>query len=117
MLRRSKLFVTTAVAGVLLIMAAGAHASAGAKKGDTATTLDVLSTVSLAGTQLKPGSYRVTADETKVTFALNGKVVAEAAAQWKDGKAKAQFSAIVATDGKIKQIRFAGNDRYLEITD
>ena len=117
MLRRSKCLVWCAVAGLILMTAAGAGAFAAGKKGDATTTVDVLSTVSLGSKQLKPGSYQVTADETTVKFALNGKVVAEAAAQWKDDTGKAKFSTIVANDGKIRQIRFAGKDRYLEITD
>ena len=117
MLRRSKWFAMTALAGLILMTATGAHASAAGKKGDATTTLDVLNKVSLGSTELKPGTYQVTAAESKVTFKLNGKVVAEAAAQWKDGDAKAKFSAIVAANGKIKEIRFAGNDRYLEVTD
>lgn len=117
MLRRSKCFVMTAVAGVVLMIASGAHAFAAGKKGAAATTLDVLNVVSLGSKQLKPGTYEVTADDTKVKFALDGKVVAEAAAQWKDGGAKSKYSTILASDGKIKEIRFAGKDRYLEITE
>lgn len=107
----------TAVAVMILMMATGAGASAAGKKGDAATTVDILNAVSLGSQQLKPGTYEVTADDTKVKFALNGKVVAEAAAQWKDGGAKSKYSTIVATSGKIKEIRFAGKDRYLEITE
>jgi len=107
----------SAVAVVILMMTTGAGASAAGKKGDAATTVDILNVVSLGSKQLKPGTYEVTADDTKVKFALNGKVVAEAAAQWKDGSTKAKYSTVMASEGKIKEIQFAGKDRYLEITD
>ena len=43
--------------------------------------------------ELKPGTYRVTADDSKVTLTLDGKVVAEAPVQWKDETNKPQVFA------------------------
>jgi hypothetical protein len=100
-----------------LMVAVAAYASAPAKDaGTTKETMEIWNPVSLAGTPLKPGTYVVTADDTKVTFARNGKVVAEAAAQWKDRASKARSSTIVANEGKIKEIHFAGKARYLEVS-
>jgi hypothetical protein len=116
MLHRKTGIALTAMAGLMLAMTVAAYASAPAKdNGKTTETMEIWNAVSLAGTQLKPGSYVVTAADSKVTLALNGKVVAEASVQWKDRASKARSSTIVASDGKIKEIHFAGKARYLEV--
>lgn len=118
MLHRRMSLALTIAAGLILAIPLAAHAFAPAKNPNaTTTTVDIFNAVLLAGKQLKPGTYVVTADDTKVTLALNGKVVAEAPAQWKDRAGKAQNSTVVEIEGKIKQIHFAGKARYLEITD
>ncbi len=87
-------------------------------KNDKATTgeVDILTTVTLAGKQLKPGSYRVTADDSKVTVSLGGKVVAEAPVEWKDETTKPRYSNIVTTDDQVKEIHFNGKMRYVAIS-
>jgi hypothetical protein len=79
------------------------------------TQVDVLSTITLAGKQLKPGSYVVKADDSKVTLLLNGKVVAEAPVEWKDETNKPKYSQIVTTDSQVKEIHFSGKMRYVAI--
>lgn len=81
----------------------------------TTTQVDVLSTITLAGKQLKPGSYVVKADDSKVTLLLNGKVVAEAPVEWKDETNKPRYSQIVTTDSQVKEIHFSGKMRYVTI--
>ncbi|MBZ5503295.1 MAG: hypothetical protein LAN59_13850 [Acidobacteriia bacterium] len=118
MLHRRTSLTLAIVAGLILAIPLAAHAFAPAKNPNTITeTMGIFDPVTLAGKQLKPGTYVVTADDTKVTFTLNSKVVAEAAAQWKDAADKARYSAILATDGKVKEIHFAGKTRYLEISN
>ena len=118
MLHRRTSLALTIVAGLILAIPLAAHAFAPAKNPNAITaTMDIFNPVSLAGKQLKPGTYVVTADDSKVTLTLNGKVVGEAAAQWRDSADKARSSTIMASDGKIKEIHFAGKTRYLEITN
>ena len=118
MLHRRTSLALTILAGLILAIPLAAHAFAPAKNPNTITaTMEVFNPVSLAGKQLKPGTYVITADESKVTLVLNGKVIAEAPAQWKDSAAKARSSTIMASDGKIKEIHFAGKTRYVEIAD
>ncbi len=88
---------------------------AGKNRKPTTAEVEILSTVSLAGKQLKPGTYKVTADDAKVTIEMNGKVVAEAPVTWKDESSKPRNSNVVTTDDQVKQIHFNGKMRYIEI--
>ena len=69
----------------------------------------------LAGKQLKPGTYRVTADDAKVTIVMNGKVVAEAPVTWKDETSKPKNSSIVTNGDQVSEIHFNGKMRYVSI--
>jgi hypothetical protein len=102
---------------VALLIAMPVVARDNAKNGK-ATTADValLSAASIAGKQLKPGTYRVIADDSKVTLTLDGKVVAEAPVQWKDETNRPHYSQIVTTDDQVKEIHFGGKMRYVTIT-
>jgi hypothetical protein len=82
----------------------------------TTATMEFLKPVTLGGIQLKPGSYHVVADETKVTIEQNGKMVAEAPVQWKDGNQKSRYSNIVSVGDQLKEIHFSGKMRYVVIT-
>ena|ERR1700722_1858271 len=79
------------------------------------TNMSLLSEASLAGKSLKPGDYAVMADDTKVTFKLDGKMVAEASIQWKDGTAKPSTDRIVKEGDQIREIHFRGRTRYAEV--
>jgi hypothetical protein len=111
--------VLTIVAVLSLVLSIAAHATL-AK--DTKTefkpiTSSVLVTnpVTLAGKQLKPGNYSVTVNETQAKLSLNGKVIAEVPVQWKDERAKAQYTTLVADGDQVKEIHFSGKMKYAEI--
>ncbi len=102
---------------VALLVAMPLAARDAAKNGKATTgEVDILSTVTLAGKQLKPGTYRVTADDSKVTLSLDGKVVVEAPVEWKDETTKPKNSKVVTTDDQVKEIHFNGKMRYVAIT-
>ena len=82
----------------------------------TTAEVDILSACTLAGKQLKPGTYRVTADDAKITVEMNGKVVAEAPVTWKDETSKPRSSNVVTTDDQVKEIHFGGKMRYVSIS-
>jgi hypothetical protein len=88
-----------------------------AKDGKAITKVNVYSAVTLAGKRLKPGEYRVTAIDSKVTLAMDGKVVAEAPVEWKDETTKPKTSSLVATAGRVKEIHFDGKMRYVVIVE
>jgi hypothetical protein len=105
-----RILVVLAVAMPLAARTVGANGSK-----STSATMDILSAVSLNGKQLKPGTYTVTADDTKVTVAQNGKVVAEAPVQWKDESTKPKSSNIVTNNEEVTEIHFNGKMRYVQV--
>lgn len=109
----------TLLAAIALVIPASAREN-GAKnsKSTVNATMDLVNPATIAGKQLKPGTYEVRADDSKLTLSLHGKVVAEAPVQWKDEKGKATYSSIV-TDGdenQVKEVHFNGKSRYVELS-
>jgi hypothetical protein len=82
----------------------------------TSATMDVLTAVSLNGKHLKPGTYTVTAEGSKVTIAQNGKVLAEASVEWKEESSKPSNSNIVTNNDEVTEIHFGGKMQYVAIT-
>jgi hypothetical protein len=116
MSRKTNFLLPVLVALVLAMPLAARDVSANNSKATNAT-MDVLNQVVLAGKTLKPGSYTVSADDSKVTIARDGKVIAEAPVQWKDEASKAKYSNIVTVGDQVKEIHFSGKMRYVEIAD
>ncbi len=86
-------------------------------KATVKTTLDLFSAATLGGKELKPGTYSVIADESKVTLKQGSKVVAEAPVQWKDADKKEYSTNVVLEGNSIKEIRFGGKTRYLIVQE
>lgn len=114
-IRRTALAVGVIFTFFTFALAATAPASMAATS--ASATMELLSPATLGGKQLKPATYRVKADDTKVTLLQGKKVVAESAIQWKDEPAKSPYSAIVVDDSKVKEIHFSGKQKYIEIND
>lgn len=112
--RVTTIVLTVLVALALAIPAAARHDAANDAK-QVSTRMDLLNPATLSGKALQPGSYAVTADESKVTLSLNGKIVAEAPVQWKDEAGKARYSAFVTDGSQIREIHFSGKTRYIEV--
>jgi regulator of RNase E activity RraA len=106
-----------AIAALVLFALPAAHASIPAASSKITSTLDLLSTVTLGGTTVKPGSYTVTADDTTVTLVSKGKTIAQAKVQWKDSAQKAQSTSVLVDGGVAKEIHFSGKTKYVEITE
>jgi hypothetical protein len=117
MSRRGLNCAMTILAALALAMPMAARDAAAKDSKATTTTVDIRNPTSLSGKPLKPGSYRVIADDSKVTLKLNGKVAAEAPVQWKEAPSKAKYSAIVTGDRGVREIHFDGKTRYVEIAD
>jgi hypothetical protein len=114
MARRGLNLLLPILVAVLVAMPVAARDNAKNGKATTAE-VELLSPASFAGKMLKPGTYRVTADDSKVTLTLNGKVVAESPVEWKDETNKPRNSQIVTTDDQVKEIHFGGKMRYIAI--
>jgi len=99
----------------LAVSAGVASVSAKETKVVVKTNITLFSTHILAGTKLKAGNYQVVAEESKVTVKKDGKVVAEANAQWMDGQGKAADTSVVTDGNNIREIHFGGQARYVVI--
>lgn len=110
--------MTVFAALVLLVAIAAQTAPAkDTKAGVTTAIMSLLAPVTVAGHELKPGDYAVSADETHVKISMNGKVVAEAPVQWKDETSKAKYSAFVSQGNKVTEIHFGGKTRFVTIAE
>lgn len=100
---------------LVLLMAAPLAARHPAKTAKATTQANLYSPVTLAGKRLKPGEYRIAANDSTVTLAIDGKVVVEAPVEWKDETTKPKSSTIEVTAGKVIAIHFSGKMRYVVI--
>src|ERR1700688_3049198 len=66
----------------------------------------------IGSAQLKPGSYELTADDTKkeLNIMQKGKIIATVQGQWVKIPQKAQVSLVDSDGDKITQVQFSGID-------
>ena len=103
-----------ALAAIVPIAARAGSASTG---NSINASMSLLMARTLAGKNLKPGSYAVSVDDTKVTFKQDGKMVAEASIQWKDGTEKSNTDMIISQGDQIREIHFRGKTRYAAVME
>lgn len=101
---------------LLLALAVSIPALAASKKKSdpkpiARSTFELIGVETIGGTPLKAGVYVVTADNSKVSFWRNDKLVAEAAIVWQPLMEPTQRNTLVLDSGKIHEIRFAGKTR------
>jgi hypothetical protein len=77
-------------------------------------TLDKNTTIGSA--QLKPGSYDLTADDTKkeLNILQKGKIVATVQGEWVKIPQKAQAPGFDTDHDKITQVKFSGSDQAFQ---
>ena len=112
---RSVMGVGVALAFLFLATVANAKDKNASK--DTSTTLSVMSNLTLGGQAVKPGVYTVKASDNTVALEMNGKTVAQAPAEWKDGTDKAANSTVRSDSGVIKEIHFSGKTQYIVVSE
>lgn len=109
--------VVTILAALALAMPIAARAdNSKTDKPVSRVAVDLHSAATLAGKDLKPGTYQVSADETKMTISRDGKVVAEVPIEWKDGQSKASYTSVVTDSNQITEIHFGGKTKYISVT-
>ena len=71
----------------------------------------------IGSTQLKPGSYELTADDTKneLNILQKGKIIATVQGQWVKMPQKAQGAGVDSDSDKITQVRFSGSDQAFQL--
>jgi hypothetical protein len=109
-------FVMTILAALALAMPIAARADDSKTiKPVSRVAVDLHNAATLAGKDLKPGTYQVSADESKMTISRDGKVVAEAPIEWKDGESKASYTSVVVNSNQIAEIHFGGKAKYISV--
>jgi hypothetical protein len=71
----------------------------------------------IGSAQLKPGSYELTADDTKkeLNIMQKGKIIATVQGEWVKVPQNAQGSGVDSTNDKITQVRFSGSDQAFQL--
>jgi len=111
-------YVFSILAAMTIAMPLAARSNAGKDtKSTVSAQMDIVKDATIGGKEVKAGTYDVKANETKVTFSRNGKVVAEAPVQWKDEQSKSLHSMLVIDGCAVKEIHFTGKSRYVEVSD
>jgi hypothetical protein len=109
-------FVMTILAALALAMPIASRADdSKTVKPVSRVAVDLHNAATLAGKDLKPGTYQVSADESKMTISRDGKVVAEAPIEWKDGQSKASYTSVVVNSNQIAEIHFGGKAKYISV--
>ena len=121
MLRNKMNGVLAVLATLALVLSIASHTTTAKDAKSTVTPIvksdvKLLDTAKLGSSDLKPGDYSVTADDTHAKFFKGGKVIAEASIQWKDESSKAKYTTVVVESSQIKEIHFSGKMKYVEIT-
>jgi hypothetical protein len=114
---RSGKNIVVAFAALLLALplAARSHAPKGSKS-TVRASVELTQDATLAGKQLKAGTYQVRANESTLTLLQKGKVVAETPIEWKPEGKGSSSSEVMIDSGSVKEIHFMGKDRYAQIT-
>ncbi len=121
MLRSKMNGVLTVLATLALVLSIASHTTTAKDAKSTVTPIvksdvKLLNSAKLGSSDLKPGDYSVTADDTHAKFSKGGKVIAEASIQWKDESSKAKYTTVVVESSQIKEIHFSGKMKYVEIS-
>ncbi|HKW87644.1 MAG TPA: hypothetical protein VJN21_02700 [Candidatus Acidoferrales bacterium] len=107
------------VLALAMALSLPAFASSKHKKSDpkplAKSTFQLVGEESLGGTVLKAGSYLVTADESKISFWRDDRLVAEASIVWKELREPPQRNTLVLDSGKIVEVRFPGKNRSVVV--
>lgn len=110
---RNRVIAVLAALALALPLAARGGANKGSKsiaRADVELTQDA----TLAGKQVKAGTYVVRASESTLTLLQKGKVVAEAPIQWNAEPAVSSDS-VVLDSGAVIEVHFAGKMRYARV--
>ena len=75
-------------------------------------TINLAQNAKVGKADLKAGEYRLMIDGSKATVQRGKDVVAESEGRWEDRSSKAAYdSVLLAENGQVKEVRFAGQAR------
>jgi hypothetical protein len=85
-------------------------------KAVTKKSMELNDPANVDGKTLMPGKYEVLIDGSKVSFELDGKVVATATCEWKTTPNKSMYdSTTFSASDTLQEMQFAGSNRALEV--
>lgn len=113
---RSARNVLVAFAALLFALPLAARSHDKAAKSTVRTNVELSQDATLAGKDVKAGTYQVRADESTLTLLQKGKVVAQAPIEWKKeaGKGSAD-SSVMINSGAVTEVHFIGKDHYAQV--
>lgn len=81
------------------------------------SSLNISDNTTIGSAQLKPGSYELTADDSKkeLNIIQKGKIIATVQGQWVKMPEKARDSGVDSVDNKITEVRFGGSDEAFQL--
>ena len=83
-----------------------------------AKTITFSQTAKLGKSELKSGEYRLEIDGTKATLQKGKQVVAESEGRWEDRSAKSAYdSVLIGENGRVMEVRFAGQARVFVFSE
>lgn len=112
---RSVRNMLAAVAVLLVALPLAARSRSKDSKSTVRANVELTQDATLAGKQLKAGTYQVRATGSTLTVLQKGKVVAETTVQWKPEGKGAASSGVVIDSGAVKDVHFIGKTQYAEI--
>lgn len=115
MSRSSMSHALRAITVLALMMPFVASNSRGNDSKKVRVTVALANDATIGGKELKAGEYDVKATPSSLQLLHNGKLVAESPVEWKDEQSKPRNSSVVTENGAVKEIHFAGKDRYVEL--
>jgi hypothetical protein len=80
------------------------------------TKIEIDHTTRIASAQLKPGNYRLVADEGtgQVKVLRNGRLVAQVEGKWVSLNRKSEYSEMLTENHKVQEVRFAGKKKAIK---
>jgi hypothetical protein len=79
-------------------------------------SIDLSRTCQVGSSSIQAGTYKVVLDTNKVSFLLNGKLVAEATGEWKKADTPSDYTSVTYDqNGRVTQIHLRGRDSYFAI--
>lgn len=80
------------------------------------TNLDVTEPTKIATAELKPGQYKLVANEStgQVQVVRDGKVVAQVKGQWVKTNKKTEYSEILSNNNIVQEVLFGGKDQAIK---
>jgi hypothetical protein len=81
-------------------------------------TINLVKASKIGKADLASGEYRLLIDENKATVMKGNKMIVETQGRWEERSNKSEYdSVLLAEDGQLKEVRFAGQKRVFVLSE